>query len=290
MYNWLANSNNSLEEYKTKEKSTPPIIFASVYAAKYILASGGFITLEQYNRFKAYDYPLVIKPGYNMFLGGDFASEEPKSKNTDWTVLYGVIPIKNVDFPMNPRLRVVYRMEFAPRTKREVIYNEIRRLQKLPNVYIAKFAYDKVGVGDSVKRDLIQRGMFNEKNIEALTYSLPNKSEVYINFQGLFHQDMIEGSHIDKLQEQILALKVEHPPGSIHLKIHHKTEGVRDDEPDALANACFIAKGNEGYFESKFVSNTPKPAEGNDVVSKGIKANKEFLELINKKSVGPKYI
>ncbi|HEC64115.1 MAG TPA: hypothetical protein ENI23_02340 [bacterium] len=116
-YNWLANPNNTLEEYKAKEKSLPAIRFASVYAATYLLASGGFIDLTQYERFKSYNCPLVIKPGYTMFLGGDFASEEPKSKGTDWTVLYGIIPIKNIDFPQNPRLRVVYRKEFAPKTK-----------------------------------------------------------------------------------------------------------------------------------------------------------------------------
>ena len=101
---------------------------------------------------------------------------------------------------------------------------------------------------------------------------------------------MIEGCHIEKLQEQILALKVEQPPGSIHLKIHHKTEGIKDDEPDALANACFVAKGNSDYFESSFVSSAPKSKKKNDIVSKGIKTNNDFLEMLRKNSVsGPTY-
>lgn len=290
IYNWLANPNNTLKEYKEAEKSLPPIRFASVYAAKYLLASGGFITLDQYLRFKSYNSQLVVQPGFNLYLGGDVAGESPKTKNTDSSVLYGVIQVPNKDFPQNPRIRVVHRKSFPPRTPREKFYNEIDRLKKLPNVHIVKFAYDKPGVGDSVQRDLISRGILNENQIEPLTYSLPSKSEVYLNFQQLFHQDMIEGLNIPELQEQILALKVEQPIGSIHIKVHHKTEGVKDDEPDALANACFVARGNSDYFESSFVSSIPKVKKSNDVVSKGIKANRAFEEMIRKNAVsGPTY-
>ncbi len=290
IFNWLANPNNTLEEYKEVEKSLPPIRFASVYAAKYLLASGGFITQIQYNRFKTYNSELVVQPGFNLYLGGDVAGESPKTKNTDSSVLYAVIQVKNKDFPQNPRIRVVHRKSFPPRTPRETFYNEIDMLKKLPNVHIAKFAYDKPGVGDSVQRDLISRGILSESQIEPLTYSLPSKSEVYLNFQQLFHQDMIEGCDIPELQEQILALKVEQPTGSIHIKVHHKTEGVKDDEPDALANACFVAKGNSDYFDSSFISNQPKAKEANDDVSKGIKANREFEEYLRKHAVaGPAY-
>lgn len=237
IYSWLANPNNSLEEYKEQEKTINPIIFASTYAAKYVMASGGFISLEQYERFKSYNIPLAIPPGV-IYLGGDFASEDPVSKNTDYSTLYGVMKVPNKLYPNNPRIRVVFRKEFKPRTPRERYYHEIQRIKTLPNVIIGKFAYDKVGVGDSVKTDLVNRGILRENQLEPLTYSLPNKSEVYLNFQALFLQDMIEGTDIPKLQEQILALKVEKPTGSPHIKVHHKTEGVKDDEPDALANAC----------------------------------------------------
>jgi len=283
VFNWLANPNNTLEEYKEAENTLPPIRFASVYAAKYILASGGFITQEQYNRFKEYNIDLVIPSPCTLFLGADFASEEPKSRNTDWTTIYGVVPIKNEKYPMNPRIQVVYRKEFAPRTPREDIYLEIERIKKLPGVSIGKFAYDKIGVADSVKRDFMNRGTFSGSQIEMLTYSLPNKSEVYLNFQTLFLMNMIEGIHIEKLQEQLLALKVEQPTGSIHIKVHHKTEGVKDDEPDALANACFVARGGNDYLDSSFVqakSDIPKDAD--ETLKKGIKANQEFEAYLKK--------
>ncbi len=288
-YCWLANPNNTLKEYKAKEKSLPPIRFASVYAAQYLLASGGFITLDQYERFKAYNCPLVIPPGSTLYLGGDFASEEPQSKNTDWSTLYAVVQVKNPLFPQNPRLRVVHRKDFAPGTPREDYYNEIAMLKKLPGVYTGKFGYDKIGVGDSVKRDLNNRGILNDHQIEALTYSLPNKSEVYLNLQQLFHQDMLEGCDIPKLGEQILALKVEQPVGSIHIKVHHKTEGVKDDEPDALANACFVAKNAVGFLDSSFISSQASPQDKGQskydkVLKRSIEANQEAINTIAKLS------
>jgi len=280
IYNWLANPNNELDEYKKKEATISPPIFASTYAAKYVMASGGFIELSQYIRFKDYNAPLVIPPG-PIFLGGDLASEEPKSKNTDWNTLYGVIHVPNQLFPQHPRVRVVFRKEFPPKTPREVYYNEIDRIKKLPGVSIPKFAYDKVGVGDSVKRDLIGRGILRENQIEALTYSLENKSEVFLNLQALFQQDMIEGCAIPKLQEQLLALKVEKPTGSVHIKVHHKTEGVKDDEPDALANACYVAKVYHSHEYSSFVP-VGSPVKDDKSVSKGIKSNANFLNWIEK--------
>ncbi len=53
---------------------------------------------------------------------------------------------------------------------------------------------------------------------------------------------MIEGRDIIQLREQMMGLEVTRPDGSVHLKIHHRTEGIHDDDPDALANACWAAK------------------------------------------------
>lgn len=281
VYCWLANPNNTIEEYKQKRLELPPIRFASVYAAEYLLNSGGFITLDQYERFKSYNSVLAIPPG-EIYLGGDFASEEPKSKNTDWSVLYGVVRAPNKAYPQNHRIRVVYRKEFPPKTKREEIYNEIERIKKLQGVYISKFAYDKVGVGDSVKNDLIGRGILTESQLEPMTYSLPNKSDAYLSFQALFLQDMIEGTHIPKLQEQLLALKVEQPTGSPHIKVHHKTEGVKDDEADALCNACFVAKQGFGSVYTNFIQKAKPSSEEDEVLQRASQAQFEFLSMIEK--------
>jgi len=240
IFNWLACPRNSLEEYIEAKNRLPPHRFASIYAAQYVSVEGGFISLEQYEKFASYNSPLIIPPGSVVFLGGDFAGEDVKGKATDWNVLYGVIQIPNKHQPLFPRIQVVYHKRFSPGTKKSEIYDELEHLKGLCT--IAKFAYDKVGVGDNVKSELIDRQIFIETQIESLTYSLPNKSEVYLNFQSLFQHGLIEGRDIPELKEQIMGLRVEQPEGSVHLKVHHKTEGVKDDEPDSLANACFAAK------------------------------------------------
>ncbi len=243
IYCWLANPNNSLREYNEHKARLPSYRFASIYAATYIDASGGFITNEQYESFCSYDVKMILDPNKVLYLGGDVAAENPKGKHTDWNVLYGVNQIDRYEKDSKERLarmRLVYFKEFPPRTPTSEIYREIKRL--VDSGISIRFAYDKVGVGDKMYNDLIDRGILSKHNIEVLTYSLPNKSDVYINFQTLFEQGLLEGRDIPKLKEQIFGLKVEQPLGSIHLKIHHKTEGIKDDHPDALANACWAAR------------------------------------------------
>ncbi len=267
-YNWLAKPENTLEEYLFHKKRLPSYRFASIFAATYEDVAGGFITKEQYDQFASYKSNLIIPRDQTLYLGGDFVSEDPKGKNRDWAVLYGVIQVRRVEKDEKdrlPRIKVVYWREWPPGTKITKIYAEIRRLVN-SGVRIGKFAYDKVGVSDKIYNDLIDRGILSKYNMEVLTYSLPNKSDVYINFQTLFEQGLIEGCDIPKLREQIMGLKVEQPLGSVHLKIHHRTEGIKDDHPDALANACFAAKRLIGSIPSftplKSNPNAPKkPSE-----------------------------
>src|SRR3990167_3135369 len=233
-YCWLAYPKNTLEEYEEARKRLPSYRFASIYAAEFVSAEGGFIEQEQYDDFVKYNSPLIIPPGSTLFLGGDFAGEDVKSKNRDDNVLFGVVQVENKNAPNFPRVRVVYYKEWPAGTNKNIIYDEISRLGSLPTITIGSFAYDKVGVGDQIKMDLIGLGILSEYQIESLTYSLPNKSEVFLNAQRVFSLGMIEGREIPKLREQIMALEVTQPEGSVHLKIHHRTETIRDD-------FCFVA-------------------------------------------------
>ena len=108
---------------------------------------------------------------------------------------------------------------------RDIMDEESENIKKeLFNLFkeqIIKFAYDKVGVGDSVKNDLKKEGTLSEHQIEALTYSLPNKSEVYYTLKHLFEQRKIIVPNNPKLKEQIRGLYFEKPEGSNYIKIHH---------------------------------------------------------------------
>lgn len=244
IYNWLANPNNTYEEYIFHKRRLPPYRFASIYAATYEDVEGSFITQSQYEAFASFNHKMIIDSNKPLFLGGDVASVEAKGKHTDWNVLYGVQQIDRYEKDAKerlPRLKLVYMREWPPNTKTDEIYREIKRLTD-SGITIPKFAYDRVGVGDKIQNDLIDRGVLSRHQIEVLTYSLPNKSEVYINLQTFFEQGLLEGSDIPKLKEQLFGLKVEIPMGSVHLKVHHATEGLKDDHSDALANACYAAR------------------------------------------------
>lgn len=258
-YCWLAKSLNTLEEYLYHKNRLAPYRFASIYAATYMSPEGGFISLDQYNKFASYNHNLIIDINKILFLGGDVASSEAKGQHTDWNVLYGVQQIERYEKDSKerlPRLKLVYMKEWPPKTPTTEIYAEIKRLVN-SGVTIAKFAYDRVGVADKLKNDLIDRGILSNYQIEVLTYSLPNKSDVYINLQTFFEQGLLEGRDIPKLKEQTLGLKVEQPLGSVHIKVHHKTEGLKDDHPDGLANACYAARILKGIpVEVTFVPHT----------------------------------
>jgi len=242
---WLAKPDNTIKEYLKAKERLPSREFNSVYAAEFSSITGTFISKEQFDRFANYNIPLEIPLNSTFFLGGDFAGEDTISKDTDKSVLYGVVQEENKEINTLPNIKLVYFKEFPPRTQKKEIYLEITELKNLcnlKNTMFAKFAYDRIGVGDSVKNDLIDRQILDELQIETLTYSLPNKSDVYHNLQHLFEQNRIYGSNIPELRKEMMALKVEKMPNSLHIKVHHKSSGIKDDHPDALANACYLAR------------------------------------------------
>ena len=252
---WLANPNNTYSEYKSAEKRLPSDRFDSIYAARYSSATGGFITKQEFNDAKCEDsFQIdITKP---LYLGGDFAGEDTHSRDVDLSVLYGI----QVESPgeENSKLKLVYCREFEPRTLKKEIYEEIARLNE--EYSIAMFAYDKVAIGDSVLNDLQDRNILAEDQIEPLTYSLPNKSEVYYNLKHLFEQRKIKISGFDyfnRLQEQLLNMKFIKTPGGF-IKVHGAKDlqirriagrevaqfkkEVHDDHADAFANACYAAR------------------------------------------------
>ena len=128
------------------------------------------------------------------------------------------------------------------------MYEEIKRLNK---EYSVRFGYDKMGVGDSVRNDLIDKNILSQSQIEVLSYSLPNKSEVYYNLKHIFEQSRLKISNQvnNELREQLLGLRFEKTTAG-HMKnpvimIHHSKEKVHDDHPDAFANACWVALRSE---------------------------------------------
>ncbi|KKM75640.1 hypothetical protein LCGC14_1388300, partial [marine sediment metagenome] len=230
---WLAKKGRTLEEYNEIKKTMPSDEFDSVFAAEFSSASGGFITLLEYkDAIKDYGAPEAPPISIPIYPGADFAGEDTVSRDVDETVMIASINIKEDKID---KVKVVYTNGFPLRCKKEAVYDELKKFNT-----IGIFAYDKAGVGDSVKNDLIDGHVLPEYKIEALTYSLPNKSEVYYNMKRLFEQRRVIIPDIPKLKEQLLGLRFEKTEGG-HIKVHHAREGLHDDWADALANSLWAA-------------------------------------------------
>lgn len=245
-FNFLSNPNNTIGEYEAAKRTKPSDIFDSVYAAVFSSSAGGFVTGSEYQD-AIRDYSVFPPPNIVICLGGDFAGEDTKSRDVDFSVLFGGIRVREEKVD---KVKVVYYKEFPPRTKKALIYEEIKRLKP------SHFAYDKAGVGDSVKNDLIDNHILSEYQIESLTYSLPNKSEVYYNMKHLFEQRKIIIPDLAKLKEQLLGLRFEKTEGG-HIKVHHQ-EGFHDDWADALANCCWATIRSSGVPVDLTVIKTEK--------------------------------
>lgn len=213
--------------------------FDSCYAAIFTSSMGRFIKTEWFDA--AIDRYFLTLPKKSMvYFGLDLTGEDVKSRNVDRTVLYGVM-VQSGEFIDQPVVKVVYRHSWPPGTKRKIIYNEIKRLSQWCN--FGGLAYDKMGVGDTVRHSLTDpQGPYKLPPylVHPLTYSLPNKSDVYQNFRNLYEFRRIIHPEIPELRKQMATLDFEKTEAG-YLKVQHYKQSLKDDEPDALANACYLA-------------------------------------------------
>ncbi len=237
-YCWLANPNNTLKEFLYHKKRLPGDKFDSVYGGRFTSNVGGYITREEWERAIIKGVSISMNSNDSIFLGGDFAGRDTTGRDVDDNVMYGFKIIRKEDEPL--KIRLCYQNDFGKRTEKGIIYNELKRLNKDYNV--VKFAYDRIGVSDSIKDDLMDKMIFSSYQVETLTYSLPEKSKIYNNLKSMFEQGRIEipEDFYPKLQQQLFGLKFEKTEGG-HLKIHHYSEKIHDDHADAFANAVYCA-------------------------------------------------
>ncbi len=249
-YCWLASPSNTIEEYLEAKKNTLTHTFDSVYAATFSSASGGYILRSEYDDAEKLEYSEGIPDGVVLHLGLDKTGEDTISKQTDDSILVGVY-----ELPKNkPEDKPIYREAYLrtwkgnsyiydkeDKTKGNEIYEEIARLSKAYS--ISGLSYDKPGVSDAVKRDLINLYILPEYMINSLTYSVQNKTEVYNNMKFLFEQRRLQLLRDSVQKGQFMNLHFERL-SSGNMKVHHKREGVHDDYPDAVANALFQAVKN----------------------------------------------
>ena len=237
-YSWLARPSNKYEDFLKHKKRLNPFRFDSIYGCKFTSGEGGLISIDEWETAYKDDLDIILPIDEPIYLGADLAGESTTSKNVDSNVIYGIIKIRQEGKP--DKLRIVYQKDFGQRAKKSEIYEEIDRLKKRCN--IVKFVFDRGGNADSVKNSLIDKNILSSYQVEGIAHSLKGKTDIYTNLSSLFEQGRIEipkGTYI-QLRDQLFGLRTKETEGG-HLKIHHYSEKVHDDHPDAFANACWGA-------------------------------------------------
>ena len=247
-FNWLSNPSNSLTDYNEAKERLPHYRFDSIYAAVYSTPEGAFVNPLDYELSEKFNIPLSIPRGSVLYLGMDIAGTDSVSKNRDSNVLYAVTKDNNP----HPTITVRHWKSWPSNTPTQKLYSHIQTLNQ--NYVVHSLTYDKVGIGEKVRNDLLQQGILQASQILPQTYSVQNKTEIFVNLQNLYESKRIQAQPNSELKNQLLNLQVSQKKGSSHLKIHHKTSSGHDDHPDALANACFSACQSSGFASVKVVN------------------------------------
>lgn len=234
-FNFLDCPMNTKAEWDSARSRLTIDEFDSTYAAVFTSAEGSFITETEFNAAVS-EEPIGLDAFSNIYLGLDKAGTDVSSRNTDSSALCGFSVYKNDKGENCTKMR--YYKVFPPNTPSKEIYSEILRLFK--NYSVSGIAYDKVGVGDSVRGALIDIGIPDSK-IYPLTYSLPNKTDVYQNLKLLYEQRRIQHPDIQELRNELLHLEVTRQEGSNYIKVHHESREFHDDIADSCANSCYLA-------------------------------------------------
>jgi len=182
-YFWLANPSNSMDEYKEAKKNMLSFDFDSVYGARFSSSKGGFILREEYNEAEIIE-DTIIPTDKTIHLGLDKTGEDTVSKQTDDSILTAFYDINEGIHDKSVFVQC-YKKEWKGNTfmyhkddgtKGNEIYDEISRFSN--SYQVSGISYDKPGVGDAVKNDLINLKILPEYKINSLTYSTQNKTNV----------------------------------------------------------------------------------------------------------------
>ena len=146
-------------------------------------------------------------------------------------------------------LRVVD-ISFYKKNKPREIVGQVTELDKI--YHYNKIFIDKTGIGEGPAdwlRESLGGGERDDYRVEALRFTTQSKMDIYSNLKKVMNQGKLRFPNHKKLVFQLRDLRFERMSNG-SLKIHH-SENKHDDYADALALACWAAKGDEYAFGGK---------------------------------------
>jgi hypothetical protein len=181
------------------------------------------------NCIQEYNIPENLEYLSNNYLGNDIASE-----GEDESVFISLTDFDN-------KLKCFDISNYEKNKPREVVGMNMELYKKYSYV---KMCLDKTGSGegpeDWLKEELGKIGV-SESVVEGIRFTVQSKMDMYSNLKKIMNQGKLVIPNHKKLIFQLRDLRFERTSSGT-IKIHH-SENKHDDYPDALALACWAAKG-----------------------------------------------
>ncbi len=269
-FDWRINPYNTEEKMKILRENMTELQFKAEYEADFVSSQSSYFTQIEIENSKNKDANQGYKGEQNVVVSVDFGKIHDKCVINIGTKIE------------NDVIRLIDRRVKPLGTDYATVIAELIAINKSIKPII--FVLDATGVGDGPSDILKSQGV----PVEAFKFSLFSKVTIMNNLKILMQNHKLQIPDEKELIDQLEMFQyVASEKGGTSQPKLHAPEGHHDDEVDALA---LMAHGlsNYGYMNSAFISNTPKVED--KVLQKGIEANNQFLDMIEKNRAKSHYI
>jgi len=277
-FDWRINPHNTEAKMQVLKDTMTSFQFKAEYEADFVSSQSSYFTQTEIENSVHVDAGQGYKGETGTIVSVDFG------KINDACVI-DIGTIINPDKPKSEQIvRLLDRRSKPLGTDYAIIIEELKAINS--SIKPLKFIFDATGVGEGPSDVLKAEGL----PIEAFKFTLFSKITLMNNLKILMQNKKIQIPDEKELLNQLDMFQyTASKSGGVAQPKLHAPEGYHDDEVDALALMAYGLTQGMGYFSSSFVSNIPRVKEESDVVSKGIKANNDFLDMIRKNASNQTY-
>jgi len=272
-FDWKINPYNTEEKMKILRDNMTEMQFRAEYEADFVSSQSSYFTQTEINGCINPDSGQGWKGEKNIVVGVDFGKIHDKCVIDIGTIL-------NLEKPKNEQIiRLLDRRVKPLGTNYAFIIAELQEIHKI--LHPVLFIFDATGVGEGPSDVLRAAGL----PVEAFKFSLYSKVTIMNNLKILMQNRRIQIPDEKELKDQLEMFEYEaSESGGVSQPKLHAPSGYHDDEVDALALMSYGLTKLFNRVDSIFISSAQK-AEGKDnLLERGIKANREFLDYIENNS------
>ncbi len=277
-FDWHANPLNTEDIMNMKKDTMTNLQFKAEYEADFVSSQSSYFTQIEIENSKNPDAGQGFKGESSVCVGVDFGKIHDKCV-IDIGCVLDLSKSKNEQI-----IRLLDRRIKPLGTDYATIIAELKAINNSIKPLI--FMLDATGVGEGPSDILKAEGI----PVEAFKFSLFSKITLMNNLKILMQNKRIQIPDEKDLINELEIFQYEaSKSGGVAQPRLHAPEGYHDDEVDALALMAYGLTKSKGFFQSSFVSSQPSPKDKDDYLSKGIKANREFMKMLKKNQARTPY-